>query len=276
MKTQGKVWIIYDTEQKTQTNPMSIVQAQVILLSIPIQDHGKFLLWTPGWDRWVSLQDFLASDQKYFVLHQPPKPNIPDPQPSHEYTLTATHTNVTNASNNAYTQVLVGDSPIKNEQEDSFYMPDFNGDQLDLKKIAQLKSPSIKKSKSSSAKQNAPQDNDSDRRREPRHNFKIEVVLVSKIRSFRTYSINISLSGTLLDHEIPKDFLNNSFDLIITNPFEPDSTKARLLFRAKIVGDLTDPRRLMFIEKDPMMTSSLEALLKAYIAYQNQKLKNAG
>ncbi|MGE5085991.1 MAG: PilZ domain-containing protein, partial [Bacillota bacterium] len=115
-----------------------------------------------------------------------------------------------------------------------------------------------------------------DRRRDERHNFKIEVVLVSKYKSFRTYSKDISLSGTQLEHEIPNDFLNCPFDLIIVNPYEKDPSKSRLLFRAKIVGDLTDPRRLMFIEQDVEMTLKLDALLKAYVAYQEHIRKSAG
>ncbi len=43
----------------------------------------------------------------------------------------------------------------------------------------------------------------------------------------------------MLEDEIPKDFLDKPFDLIIVNPFDPDPTKARLLFRAKFVGDMT-------------------------------------
>ncbi|MEN0058478.1 MAG: PilZ domain-containing protein [Bdellovibrio sp.] len=266
MKTQGKVWIIYDAEKKTQTKPMSIVQAQVSLLSIVEKNTAKFFLWTPGWEKWICVKDFLASEQKYFVLSQPPRPDEP---PVDTVTATqnapATHT----SPDSPYTQVVVGDAPVKNDDLGGYYFKDFNGDELDLKNIPKPKHlgpPNTTEKKSSSQ----------DRRRETRHNFKIEVVLVSKMRSFRTYSRNISLSGTMLEDEIPKDFLNKPFDLIIVNPFEPDLSKGRLLFRAKIVGDLTDPRRLMFIEQDVAMTVQLDALLKAYVAYQDLIRKNVG
>lgn len=272
MKTQGKVWIIYDAEKKTQTTPMSMVQAQVVLLSLANKDHDKFFLWTPGWNDWMSIRVFLASEQKYFVLSQPPKPSErptenTKPLPFHEDTLTATHNTRATPPDSLYTQVVVGEMPLKAQEPDDFYAKDFNGHELDFNKIAAIK-PEVKKKD--------PEPDGADRRREVRHDFKIEVVLVSKIRSFRTYSKNISLSGTLLEHEIPKDFLNKPFDLIIVNPFDPDPARARLLFRAKIIGDMTNTRRLMFIEQDVAMTLRLDALLKAYVAYQDQIRRTAG
>lgn len=271
MKTQGKIWIIYDAETKAQTKPMSVVQAQVTILSLAAKDHAKYFLWTPGWEGWVSIKEFLDSDQSYFVLVQPPRPGeVPPP----EQTMTLTkNAPATNKTDSPYTQVVVGDIPLKAHEIGGYHQQDFNGDELDLAKIQKHKNtPKIKTA------QAAPETSaqGSDRRRDPRHNFKIEVVLVSKVRSFRTYSRDISLSGTMLEDEIPRDYLNLPFDLIIVNPFEPDPSKARLLFRAKIVGDMTDPRRLMFIEQDVSMTLRLDALLKAYVAYQDQVRRSAG
>ncbi len=274
MKTQGKVWIIYDAETKTQTKPMSVVQAQVTLLSLSSKDPGKYFLWTPGWENWVCVREFLESDQTYFVFAEPPKPA--DFAPIDD-TVTATHNApATNHADSRYTQVVVGETPMKQEEIGGYHMKDFNGDELDLAKIKKIKPESTKKKAEPAPSPNTQTSGGAERRRDPRHNFKIEVVLVSKIRSFRTYSKNISLSGTMLEDEIPRDFLNKPFDLIIVNPFEADPSKARLLFRAKIVGDMTDPRRLMFIEQDVAMTLRLDALLKAYVAYQDQIRKSAG
>ncbi|QDK36450.1 PilZ domain-containing protein [Bdellovibrio sp. NC01] len=292
MKTQGKVWLFFDSEKKVQSKPLSLVQAQAHLLTLKQTDFNKFFLWTPGWTDWVCVRDFLASNQKYFVMMQPPKPmkDVVDVLPAvpkasvaedvSEDTLTATH-NAPPSQNpdSPYTQVVAGE-PMKAEKDDyGYYHQDFNGDDLDLKKISQIKvDPTTKKkiTREAPAAKQEERRSGADRRKDTRHNFKIEVVLVSKMRSFRTYSRDISLSGTQLEDEIPGDFLNQQFDLIIVNPFERDPSKARLLFRAKIVGDLTDPRRLMFIEQDVAMTLRLDALLKAYVAYQAQLRKSAG
>lgn len=276
MKTQGKVWIIYNSKNKAQSKPLSVIQAQVLIFSLSNEDFKSHFLWTPGWDQWVSIATFLKSNQRYFTSHQPP---IPDDsfttlkrdgnEVNDEHTPTEGYTASRTLTESPYTQVLQGEEPLKisTEPVSDFYSKDFNGHELDLSKIRKIK-PQKKILRSESDRL--------DRRRDSRVGFKIEIVLVSKLRSFRTYSKNISLSGTLLDNEIPKDFLDKPFDLIIVNPFETDPTKSRLLFRAKIVGDLKDPRRLMFIEQDKHMTERLDALLKAYIAYQERIGKNAG
>lgn len=280
----GKIWIFYDSEKKRQTKPMSLTQAQVVLMSLAQKNLSRFFMWTPGWEQWVSIAEYLDSSQTYFVGTQPPQPVfdiavdeegsavIDDDKTVRTNTGVAEHTiTTTNSYDTPYTQVTVGEQPSK-EGDYGYYFADFNGDQLDLAKIKKIKSASTKKK----APAHTEPDEDSDRRRAIRHSFKIEVLLVGKAGSFRTKSKNISLSGTLLEKEIPKDFLNKPFDLIIVNPFETNLQKGRLLFKAKIVGDLTDPRRLMFIEKDREMTSRLEALLKAYIYYQEQVKNKAG
>lgn len=299
MKTQGKVWLFFDSEKKTQSKPLSLVQAQAHLLTLKTSDFTKIYLWTPGWQEWICIKDFLATDQRYFVLMKPPKPpeenyidvvptppgmnrgddDISDKTEICEDTLTATHNAPsTQEPDSPYTQVVAGHIPKSATDDYGYYHQDFNGDELDLNKINKIKVDATTKKKLTRNEPPKQEERRSgaDRRKDTRHNFKIEVVLVSKMRSFRTYSRDISLSGTQLEDEIPKDFLNQQFDLIIVNPFERDPSKARLLFRAKIVGDLTDPRRLMFIEQDVAMTLRLDALLKAYVAYQDQLRRQTG
>lgn len=280
MKTSGKIWLFYDAEKKTQSKPMSVVQAQVFLLSLRKKDFLKFFLWTPGWAEWICIGDFIQSDQSYFVLAQPPKPDekitAPIPAvPDKTQTEILSTPETVSGIDSPYTQVVSGQKPLQ-ETDFGYYHQDFNGDDLDLSVIRKIKGDGKKKSAPTEKPVPAKASSGADRRKNERHNFKIEVVLVSKYKSFRTYSKDISLSGTLLEDEIPKNFLNHPFDLIIVNPYEKDPSKARLLFRAKIVGDMTDPRRLMFIEQDVEMTLKLDALLKAYVAYQEHIRKNAG
>ena len=170
-----------------------------------------------------------------------------------------------------YTMVVTDDE-IHRKEDYGYYFNDFNGDELDMAKIKKIANLKVKKDK----RENRNAEEDANRRIAIRHSFKLEVVLISKERSFRTFSKNISLGGTLLEDEIPKDFLGKPFDLIIINRFEPDKNKGRLLFKAKIVGDIINPRRLMFMEADPQMTARLNALLKAYITYQEQMKKQVG
>ncbi|HEY1080066.1 MAG TPA: PilZ domain-containing protein [Bdellovibrio sp.] len=271
MKTRGKIWIIYDAETKKQTKPMSVVQAQVTLLSLSSKKSGRYFIWTPGWDEWVCVRKFLASEQKYFVAQRPPEPQVRSSESEKTKTITVTINTMTPESENPYTQVALDEGPLKPQEIGGFYDEEFFGEQLDLSKVRKVKSIPVEQ-KNDFSKSATGQE----QRRHPRLNLKIEVVLVSKVRSFRTYSKNISLSGTMLEDDLPRDFLNKPFDLIIVNPFEKDPTKSRLLFRAKILGDMTHSRRLMFIEQDVQMTERLDSLLRAYLEHQEQLRKSAG
>ncbi|WP_413576735.1 PilZ domain-containing protein [Bdellovibrio sp. HCB290] len=278
MKTQGKVWLFYDAENKTQSKPMSVVQSQVFLLSLKKNDHAKFFIWTPGWPDWTSIKDFLKSGQNYFVMTKPPQPKEAPPEVDSESTAVIevddsekTRSGTMITMSGLFTKVSAGD-PVKKKNESidyGYYHHDFNGDDLDLSKINKVAPPEKVKIYEDSESSNE----DTDRRKDTRHNFKIEIILVSKSKTFRTFSKDISISGTQLEKEIPRDFLNVPFDLIIVNPYEKNTTRGRLLFRAKIVGDMTDPRRLMFIEQDGDMTRKLDALLKSYIKAQGSEGK---
>lgn len=284
MKTEGKIWLFYDAEKKEQSKPMSVVQAQVFLLSLKKNDHLKYFIWTPGWPDWTCVKDFLKSGQNYFVMTKPPKPvGITEDVPSskEESTLVIeaeggaekTNTGTLVTMSGLFTKVR-DDKPLKKSEpiDYGYYHHDFNGDDLDLSKINQVAKPDKVKVYEDTSSRNE----DSDRRKDTRHNFKIEIILVSKMKSFRTFSRDISISGTQLEKEIPRDFLNVPFDLIVVNPYEKDSSRGRLLFRAKIVGDMTDPRRLMFIEQDHEMTVKLDALLRSYTKAQAADKKSAG
>ena len=84
------------------------------------------------------------------------------------------------------------------------------------------------------------------------------------------------MTGTLLEDVIPKNFLNKPFELVIINRFEADPQKARLLFKANIVGDLTNARRLMFTNIEDSMKAKLSAMLEAYVYYQKTMHKHTG
>lgn len=283
MKAEGRVWVFYDAESGNETKPMSVVQAQMLLLQLKMKDLNKFFIWTPGWPEWQCLADYLKTDQKYFAMVQPPRPEATSHRKNIATTkvldLDKTKTAITNVGSTTkstkkkkgdadFTQIIIG-TPQKQEKIDyGYYHNDFTGDQLsldDLNKVKPLKTETITHT-----------DVEDDRRRAIRHNFKLEIVLINKEGSFRTFSKNISATGTLLEDAIPKSFLNKPFDLVIINRFEPNPQKARLLFKANIVGDLTNPRRLMFVNVEDSMLSRLEALLTAYVHYQQAMKKQTG
>lgn len=271
MRTEGKVWLIYNSESAIQSQPMSLAQVQAVLLSIPPDQQINYFIWTPGWSDWQNVEDYLSTEQSYFAQVRPPIPTDAN-STGHDATIvtetqrTELQVEVTESSPSTdYTEVFSGSQDKSGISTNDFFAKDFNGDDLDLSKIKKIKPPTT-------SFNNEPLK--SNRREHPRMNFKIEVVLISDLGSFRTCSRDISLTGTQLEDEVPLHFFKTGFDIVLVNPFEPDKTKARLLFKAKIVSNIKDRRRLMFVETDREMTLRLDALLKAYVTYQEQMKKN--
>lgn len=277
---QGQIWYIFDAENETQSAPMSTVHVLACILDIKPNKYKKIFLWTPGWVDWMSLKEFVATQQETLNQASPPKtakkdtvtastsdksktefPTQKIERSSVDELPVKTTTETLSVGDSPYTEVLIGN---ENSSIDKFgyYAQDFNAADLSLDKIKKMQVDSSTKRKITRKK--APAPSLSDRRKETRHPFKIEVVLIGPSGSFRTYSLDISLSGTLVEEPVPEEFLNRTFDLIIVNPFEKNQSKARLLFHAKIVGDPSDPRRLEFAGLHKDLTDKLSELLDVY------------
>lgn len=277
MKTFGKIWIFYDKKKNKKSKVLNLVQAQSIILGTMSENPERYVIWTPGWTEWVPLDKFLKSEQKYFVTTPGASKITTDIEDltiqskkitDEDRTMVITST-ITESSDSAteviYTEISDKLPPPKRQAEGDygFYHPDFNAEQIDIK----VKVPTF----------NSEQKSENDRRLEVRHNFKMEIIVVSKKgKTFKTFSDNLSLGGTLLQDPLPRDFLNAPFDLIVINRFEKEAHKGRLYFNGKVVGDFRDPRRLMFLKPDPKTLQQLESMIAAYLSYQNSMQRKSG
>lgn len=282
MKGTGKIWIIYDAANKRQTKPMSTLQAQMTLLNLKPKEQSRFFLWTPGWTEWVPLPRFMESDQTFFVFAPAPAPDGMPKPPMMDDDKTVTDgvvsedtvTHIFDSTpemapdgDEAYTTIVDSSPNAPKDPEYGYYADDFSAEKID---------PDAKHSLKFNLPQNKKPASPQDRRREERHQFKIEVILVNKHgRTFRTYSQNISTGGTLLEEDLPKEFINSRFDLILVNKFERNPAKGRLHFQGRVVGDYQNPRRLMFLDTDDHTKKRLQEMLQSYIDQQKSLKKRA-
>lgn len=343
VKGTGKIWIIFDSATQKQTKPLSVLQAQMVLLKLRGRNPQRFFLWTPGWSEWIPLNVFLSSGQTYFVFDTAPRPDLPvndektvkatrpatPPPQSHsrpspedrfentitkvlhpefesgtdvevdaisvnksmpDITLTRSQSDHQAPSDDhpasgefthtgAFTRIMTtqemneaGKAPRK-EEPSSYWYEEFSAEKIDpdAKPNMQINLPKNERKGPAPAATSPGHDN---RRSSERHEFKIEVILLSKTgKTFRTQSMNISLGGTLLKDEIPKEFLHIRFDLILVNKFEKDPAKGRLHFQGRVVGDYMDPRRLMFLESDTETQRRLEIMLRSYLEQRKDAKK---
>jgi hypothetical protein len=82
------------------------------------------------------------------------------------------------------------------------------------------------------------------RRIAPRFSLNLSVVIMNhKGSSFRTESLNISESGALLKDMLPPNFMDSTFEILITYTCPETKTPQRLMFTGEAVGGpLRTPR----------------------------------
>ena len=111
--------------------------------------------------------------------------------------------------------------------------------------------------------------------RAERHTLKIEVLFInSKGKTFKSFSRNISLSGTLIDEEIPMSFLGQKFEIVIINRFSKSTANSRLQLFAKCPV-LSAPNRIQFLDVKDTQKTKLRTLLEQYLIDQKREMSRA-
>lgn len=168
-------------------------------------------------------------------------------------------------NNNAYhdktfTQLVANDEFLKDAKgKNDFYRNDASGDELSEKNISNDNIAEINRRTSRSFVS-----------RSERHAFKIEVIIFfPNGKSLKSYSRNISLTGTLIEDNIPYEQNGKPFDIVIVNRFENDPRRARMTMKAIAVGEGVT-RRLQFRELNDAQIDKLHNLLSAYIEKEKE------
>ncbi len=302
--TEGKVWVFYDAQAKKQSKPLSLVHAQIVVLSALKDDVNRYFVWTPGWKDWKSLGDFLKTDQTYFAISEPSLPNIMKPpkaapnSPQKEQVKSSASSTAAPSQNSARidddqleaitasisASIREGsftDVQLSNEvQTISHYpAPDFNGDEFDIKKVKDQEEKTQKINSEKIKESSDPSIEYKEKRTSTRLNLKIEVILMNKMGlSFRSHSKNISMGGTLLSSKIPNEFLNLILDVIVVNKFENDDLKKRVAVKGRVIGTLGDKSTQNRIVFEPMpgpIRNKLSELLTAYVDKKDEKSKKS-
>ncbi len=241
-----KFWIILDSLTKIQSQPLSLDKLQSTIQKMTEKDMTRYYIWTEGWQNWQSLQEFLSSDNRKIIF--PRGHNREQQEETKEKSITKSMTNIstepeTQASFKVVDQEFDG-SLLENLPLKNTAVVDLN-----FKKLVQHYN-----------------------RRAERHEFKIEVLLINqKGKSFRSYSKNISLTGTLLEDHVPFDFYGNIFDLVVVHKKSSDPLISRVQLKAETVGDGIT-QRIRFVQQSDDQMSKLTVLLNNYVQ-QQPKLK---
>ncbi len=289
MSTTGKTWVLLDGITKIQSQPLQTEQLQLAILKLNERDWSRFYVWTQGWANWQLLKDFLNSDQKDFAMGGTPaseenvKAHIQE-QIKNKNKVQARQEQET-VTKEAMQVVKQQSKPLGQPQQqqpqakgksmtminptEETFVPesmekDFNGDHVDENAYQKPPQPLDFKEISEAYKNRA-----------ERHELKIEILLISqKGKTFKSYSKNISLSGSLLEDNIPFDFYGVHFDLVVVNRNSLNPQNGRVQVRAETVGDgLT--QRVRFVNPSEHLKQRLMNLLNDYLTKQTQLKKTS-
>jgi hypothetical protein len=97
-----------------------------------------------------------------------------------------------------------------------------------------------------------------DKRRWPRYEARLRVVVISGNRSFRSFTRNISRGGLLLEHVIPQELLERACRVIIGST----DLKENIEFDARLAGDPQNPRAVEFYEGKDFFIRKLDTWLE--------------
>jgi hypothetical protein len=253
-------WVFYDSISKTQSNPLSTEDAQTSILKMRPQDMARFLVWTAGWENWQPLKSYLESDQKNFVSTF----TLPLPM-NNEETIKATLKEDTKSlSSIKLTEETISRIVRQEKQPET---KSFDADEITWSNI---KKPDLDFSKISEKVKSMD-------KRETRHELKIEVLLISpKGKTFRSRSKNISLSGSLLEDNIPFDYYDISFDVVVINNNTKDPQKSRVKLSGTTVGDGGLTQRIQYHNQTELQKKALQLLLEDYLSVHKKQRSKAG
>ena len=289
-----KNWVLLDNLTKIQSQPISTDELESAILRLPKSELGRYFLWTSGWKNWQPLQEYLESDQK--TLSVAIQMNTQTAQVAinnlQKQTTITQSTNPSRQNNknevfvlkdNTMTQTIAAHSHTESTQHTKTMAVDnithatlSNELKIEPVKPAVLQndytSDQIKSSSSGLKNINFKDLNTPYRNRSERHEFKIEVLLINKKnKTFRSYSKNISLSGTLLEDNIPSDFYEDSFDLVVVNRQPTNALNSRVQVKAVVIKNEGYSQRITFLNVTPVQKQRLKDLLNDYITQQKKK-----
>jgi hypothetical protein len=246
VNTHNLIWIFFNIKTQVQTRPMPHTRAHAFILQLKPTEMRQYVIWTPGWKKWIPVNEMLKSEKNFFEI-PPPLTTVSD-NPD-EVTKTLSSHSLDDSPNREITYTVIaltGEPPLVNDE--------FVAESVDWEKT-----PAKIVLKKSSHIANE------DKRSYKRFPHRLELVLMTnKGKSFRSSTLNVSLGGALLREPVPAELLKDVMDLLIVNPFPDKVTPSHLLIKGRIVGDTADRRRLMFYDVSPEVQFKLRDILEKY------------
>jgi c-di-GMP-binding flagellar brake protein YcgR len=235
---QGLYWLFIDSKTRVVSRRLSQSAAEDFLSNLRNVNIDHWWAWNPFFRDWIPLRNIVDVKESKIrmLIHLPHGTAGTDDKP---VDWDKTQTKIPEE----YTEVR--DYLREEVVEEVKDFRDFHGDDLTFSRPPQPPTLGF----------------GADRRRAARVNKKIEVIIASRGKSFRTQTVNISVTGLMLEKAIPFDMKGGPFEIVFI--VQDAKGKKQFAFQGKVSGDLEDRRRLVFSDLPSKTKKILDEILAA-------------
>jgi hypothetical protein len=237
IKDESHYWLFVDSKTRVVSRRLSQKGAEEFIKNLRNVNMDNWWAWNPCFRDWIPLKNIVdLREGRIRMLIQLTESGTVNTEIGDGPTEKSEHTNLPKE----YSEVR---DFLREEPADE--IRDFHGDDITFSRVP--KPPSLGFG--------------ADRRKAIRVEKKVEVLIASRGKSFRTHTVNISLTGVMLDKALPFELQGGPFEIVFI--LQDRGLKRQLVFQGKVVGDLKDRRRLVFGD---LSTSSQQLLEEIFAA----------
>ncbi len=261
--SENNVWVLFDSITQIQSKSLSQEQLQSAIFKMKKSDLVRFHVWTTGWQNWQALNVFLDSDQNFFTKDIEAAKKLSEEKTVRRQRKELTKTNAkanTQTKSKSMTTIKLSGEFTKTSFNLKSKEEKFDSENLTWSGSTPPADLNFAKTKMTGYANRA-----------ARHELKIEILLISvKGKTFRSHSKNISLSGSMLEDNVPFDYYGTPFDVVVVNRHADQPVNSRVQMKAQTIGDgLTS--RIQFLNVTAEQKKRLTNMLNEYIEKQKSQ-----
>lgn len=267
-------WVFLNRKHQIQSPKLSQRRAERLVLQLKSEDIRYWWAWNPSFTEWIPLKNLVVEQEGRYKLAFKPAKGVHTNEATQTRSIVETQSvtkkqqMVKNPKQRVAKKIVFEDSisapkedsvfiqekPVAQQEEVVFRKVDFAGD--DFTWSGTPRAPDLF-------------GEPLDRRGAERFDIRIEVLIMSHGRSFRSFTDNVSMTGAILEKAIPNEFLTGHFEVAFISRYQ--NQVDRILFKGKIAGSLADPRRLTFTELPEESRLKLMSLIQRHIQHNGRK-----
>jgi len=253
MGQKSKLWYLFNNVSQSRLDALSLAAAGEVLEKVAPDEFKNWFAWMQGWDGWKTVSEvpefspFLSRSSEEEADAPPPPPPAGDTTPPGTIFSEAP----------VEEDSLIFRSPVKKSDRKSGGLPERPIERtkaFSQSDFAVIEDPTLEVIQSA-AYPIQPKGDGAERRKQPRYDLELKVVLSYQGNTFRSFTKNVSLGGFALKHSVPSVFFREPAVIFLSSPRWDENIQ----FKGRIAVDVKDPYRVIFVESEERFLDRLQS-----------------